>query len=186
MKKSQIRKTFSSQRKQISISEAEVLSAKLLNQFQKLDFSQINVVHIFLPITEKREPDTFLFIDWLQKNHPTIKIIVPKADFKTSLMTHHVYPGREGLQKNLFHILEPVDSMHYTGQVDLVVIPMLAFDRKGYRVGYGKGFYDRFLEGLDAYKVGICFYPPLDAIEDVDSYDIRLDICLTPEETFKF
>ncbi|MBC7566829.1 MAG: 5-formyltetrahydrofolate cyclo-ligase [Pedobacter sp.] len=186
MKKSQIRKFINEQRIQLSIPEVEGLSVKLLLQFKKLDFTAVDSLHIFLPIADKKEPDTFILIDWLLEHHPNIKIIVPKADFETSLMTHHVYPGREGLSSSLFNILEPMDSDLHNGHVDLVVIPMLAFDLKGYRVGYGKGFYDRFLKGIQTRKVGLCFYPPIETIEDVNEHDVRLDLCITPEQTYLF
>jgi 5-formyltetrahydrofolate cyclo-ligase len=186
MQKSQIRRSFNEQRCQLSVPQVEALSQGLLIQFQKLDFSSVNSIHIFLPIAEKNEPDTFLLIDWLSINHPKIKIVVPKADFESANMTHHVYPGREGLSKNLFNILEPLDSDPHNDEVDLVLVPMLAFDLKGYRVGYGKGFYDRFLQNISPLKVGLCFFPPIESIDDVNEYDVRLDLCLTPEQTFKF
>jgi 5-formyltetrahydrofolate cyclo-ligase len=186
MQKSQIRKTFNEQRKLLSTFQIELLSQYLLKQFQKLDFSAISSIHIFLPIAEKKEPDTFLLIDWLLKEHPEIKIVVPKADFERGIMSHHLYPGREALTKNLYNILETLDSDFYSAEVDLVVIPMLAFDLKGYRVGYGKGFYDRFLQTITALKVGLCFFPAIDSIEDVNEYDVRLNLCLTPEKIYQF
>ena len=186
MQKSQIRRSFNEQRKALSTFEVETLSQELLVQFQKLDFSRVSSIHIFLPIEEKKEPDTFLLIEWLSIHHPEIKIIVPKADFESALMTHHVYTGREGLGKNLFNILEPLDSNPHHGEVDLVLVPMLAFDLRGYRVGYGKGFYDRFLQTINPLKVGLCFFPPIELIEDVNEYDVRLDLCIIPKQTFKF
>jgi 5-formyltetrahydrofolate cyclo-ligase len=186
MLKSQIRKSSASQRTQLSIKQVEALSLQLLDQFQKLDFTAVHSVHVFLPIAEKKEPDTFLFIEWLSEQHPNIKIIVPKADFSSSLMTHHVYSGRAGLSKNLYNILEPLDSTPYNDRIDMVLIPMLAFDRNGYRVGYGKGFYDRFLQSIDTLKVGLSFYSPIDLIDDVNEFDVRLDLCITPEQTFEF
>ena len=186
MKKSDIRKLITDKRRQISIVELETLSLKLLERFKTLDFTNVSSLHIFLPIIEKKEPDTFLLIDWLLENHPDIKIIVPKADFETSLMTHHPYPGREGLSKNLFNILEPVGLDIHQGHVDLVIIPMLAFDLSGFRVGYGKGFYDRFLQGVNTRKVGLCLYPPVDSIEDVNEHDVRMDLCITPDQIYFF
>ena len=186
MKKSQLRKLIVNQRQDISTTEAEVLSNQLLTQFKTLDLSDITTLHIFIPIAEKKEPNTFVIIDWLQQNHPDIKIILPKADFDNASMTHHPYEGRERLTKNLFHILEPSSSELHLGSIDLVVIPMLAFDRKGYRVGYGKGFYDRFLQDSDALKVGLCFYPPVASIEDVNAYDVKMDLCITPTKIFRF
>jgi len=186
MQKSQIRKSFNEQRKALSTLEVKALSQELLRQFQKFDFSNVTSIHIFLPIIEKKEPDTFILIDWLLITRPEIKIIVPKADFESAMMTHHVYPGREGLSKNLFNILEPLDSDPHHDEVDMVLVPMLAFDLKGYRVGYGKGFYDRFLQTINPLKVGLCFFPPIESIEDVNEYDVRMDLCITPAQTFKF
>ena len=186
MKKVQLRKLALNQRASLSPSVIPTLSNQLLAHFSKFDFSEIRTIHIFLPIAEKNEPDTFLFIDWLKNNHPEIKIIVPKADFETALMSNYVYSEREDLQKNLYNILEPQTGELHSGEVEMVIIPLLTFDRKGYRVGYGKGFYDRFLEGLRTLKVGISFFEPGDDIEDVNEHDIRLDLCITPHIVYDF
>jgi len=186
MTKTEIRKLQSARRNKLSLEEVIHLSEKLLYQFTLLDFSTIHTIHIFLPIEEKNEPDTFMLIRWLAKVHPQIRIIVPKADFTTSLMTHHSYQGEEDLQKNLLNILEPVLDEQFLGKIDMVIVPLLAFDQRGYRVGYGKGFYDRFLEGLDALKVGISLFESVDTIADIHENDQRLDLCLTPENIVYF
>ena len=158
----------------------------MLNQFITLDFSAVKTLHIFLPIEEKKEPNTFLLIEWLAENYPQIKIIVPKADFKTRLMTNHEYLGVNDLKKNRYHILEPQKGIIHHGEIDLVFIPLLAFDKAGYRVGYGKGFYDRFLENINAQKIGLSLSPAIERIDDVNEHDIRLDFCITPTKTIKF
>jgi len=186
MDKAAIRKQATARRKALSGEEVTRLSKNLLEQFALLDFSSIQVVHLFLPIEEKKEPDTFMLIGWLKDHHPGIRIIVPRADFETSLMTHHPYRGEEHLRKNLFNILEPLDEEQFTGKIDLVVVPLLAFDRKGYRVGYGKGFYDRFLEEHEAIKAGLSFFESVDTITDIHANDVRLDLCITPGETIYF
>jgi len=186
MTKAELRKTSNQFRKALSDAKLQELSLGLLEQFKKLDFSAIQTIHIFLPIKEKKEPDTFLIIDWLQQQHPLIKIIVPKADFNTLLMTHHPFTGHEDLKANLFNILEPERADLHTGDIDLVLVPLLAVDRRGYRVGYGKGFYDRFLKGIDTIKVGISLFEPVDDITDPDEYDIPLDACITPHRRYDF
>lgn len=186
MLKSEIRKQALKNRLAISDMEYESLNIGLLNQFIKLDFSAIQTLHIFLPIIEKREPNTFLLIEWLAEHHPEIKIIVPKADFETALMTNHEYLGVDDLKKNLYNILEPQKGMIHNGEVDMVLIPLLAFDSQGYRVGYGKGFYDRFLQNINAQKIGLSLSPAIDKIDDVNEHDIALDFCITPTETIKF
>jgi 5-formyltetrahydrofolate cyclo-ligase len=186
MTKTEIRRIVKGQRALLSLEQIALYSQELLHHFSVLDFSSVKTIHIFLPIAEKKEPDTFLFIDWLQVNHPDIKILVPKADFDTALMQHYVYEGRDGLEKNLYDILEPAKGSVYDGEIDLVLVPLLAFDCHGYRVGYGKGFYDRFLTGLSTRKIGLSFFEPIDNIEDVHENDIRLDACITPLKMYSF
>lgn len=186
MNKAEIRKTALKERKSLSAETAHEWSVKLVEQFSKLDFSNISIVHIFLPIKEKNEPDTFLMIEWLKKHHPQIRIIVPKADFDTALMTSHYFDGHEDLKRNAYNILEPQAAEIHTGAVDLVIIPLLAFDQLGYRVGYGKGFYDRFLQGITTQKIGLSFFGRLTQIDDVNEYDVRLDKCITPDQTYVF
>lgn len=186
MLKAEIRKKALKNRLAISDKEYETLSEGLHNQFTSRDFSNIKTLHIFLPIIEKKEPNTFSLIKWITEHHPQIKIIVPKADFETALMTNHEYLGVHDLQKNLYNILEPQKGTIYSGEIDLVIIPLLAFDKNGYRVGYGKGFYDRFLENINAQKIGLSLLPAIDKIDDVNEHDIRLDFCITPTDTIKF
>ncbi|MCX2478478.1 5-formyltetrahydrofolate cyclo-ligase [Pedobacter sp. MC2016-15] len=186
MTKAEIRKQETARRKALTFEQVIYLSEKLLLQFTRLNFKDVNTIHLFLPIEEKNEPDTFLFIKWLKANFPAIKIIVPKADFRTSLLTHHPYQGEEELQKSLFNILEPVLDEQYTGKIDMVLVPLLAFDSRGYRVGYGKGFYDRFMEGLDALKVGISLFENVDIIADTHENDVKLDLCLSPDKIYDF
>jgi 5-formyltetrahydrofolate cyclo-ligase len=68
----------------------------------------------------------------------------------------------------------------------MVIVPLLAFDKKGYRVGYGKGFYDRFLANIETQKVGLSFFEPIEEINDVHLNDIRLDQCITPNGIINF
>ena len=70
----------------------------------------------------------------------------------------------------------------------MVLVPLLAFDSKGYRVGYGKGFYDRFLKQCrnDCVKIGLSYFEPIDAINDAGEFDVPLDFCITPQKAYVF
>ncbi|SDG86694.1 5-formyltetrahydrofolate cyclo-ligase [Pedobacter terrae] len=186
MFKAEIRKQALKDRLLLTDPMYHALNESLLKQFKTIDFGQIKTLHIFLPITEKKEPDTFLLIEWLNKTHPEIKIIVPKADFETALMTHHEYLGEKDLKKNLYNILEPQKGNLHEGEIDMIIIPLLAFDKLGYRVGYGKGFYDRFLRDVNAQKIGLSLFPAIKKIDDVNEHDIKLDFCITPTEIIQF
>ena len=186
MKKSALRKQANLLRAQLDAEAIQSLSNQLLTQFSRLNFNGVKVLHIFLPIQEKNEPDTFLLIEWLRARHPDIKIIVPKSDFSTFLMTHHVLGDHKELQKNAFNILEPQQGEEHKGDIDLVILPLLAFDSRGYRAGYGKGFYDRFLQGMDTLKVGLSLFDVSENIEDVNEHDLKLDLCITPGKLYDF
>jgi 5-formyltetrahydrofolate cyclo-ligase len=186
MLKSQIRKQALQQRNALTAEELTLLSNQLLGQFKKLDLSTIKSIHIFLPIIVKKEPDTFLIIDWLEKHHPHIEIVVPKADFDSSLMNHFTYAGRDALLHNHYNIPEPQNAKPFIGTPDMAIIPLLAFDLEGYRVGYGKGFYDRFLQNLNTQKIGLSFFDAVGKINDVHLNDIRLDKCITPNGIVEF
>jgi len=186
MLKTQIRKQSLKDRLLLSDAAYHELNKALLEQFKTLDFSGIKTIHIFLPIREKKEPDTFPLIEWLNQTLPDIKIIVPKADFETALMTNHEYIGIGDLKKNMYNILEPQTGKLHEGPINLIIVPLLAFDMQGYRVGYGKGFYDRFLKGLNAQKIGLSLSPAIEKIDDVNEHDIKLDFCITPTEIIQF
>jgi len=186
MNKAEIRKAAMRRRNALSADQLQELSEKLLTQFSRLDLTAVSVIHLFLPIEKKKEPNTYLIIDWLQLHHPEIKILVPRADFNTALMTHHVYTDSQVLEKNIFDIMEPQNENAHQGNIDLVLIPLLAFDQQGYRVGYGKGFYDRFLQGINTRKFGLSLFPPVAEISDTDAYDVKMDLCLTPDKVYVF
>ena len=186
MLKSDLRKAALIERNALTVEELQGLNEKLLTQFKQLDLTEVDSIHIFLPIVQQKEPDTFLIIDWLQLNHPSIKIVVPKADFNTSIMSHYSYLDKEDLLTNHYHIPEPQKAKPFTGIPDLVIVPLLAFDQKGYRVGYGKGFYDRFLQDITTQKVGLSFFDAVAEINDVHLNDIRLDKCITPNAIIDF
>ena len=159
------------------------------NFFKKFDLKDIKSIHIFIPIEKKNEVDTWLIINHILKEYSYISVIVPKSDFKTFQMTHHGLKEGHQLAPNDYGILEPqstdeVDEL----SLDLVIVPLLAFDKKGYRVGYGKGFYDRFLMKCRPYviKVGLSFFVPEEEIGDINEHDVSLDYCVTPSEIIEF
>jgi 5-formyltetrahydrofolate cyclo-ligase len=186
MNKAQLRKQALQQRNSLSPEDCAILNQKLLEGFKTLDFSKIGSVHVFLPIVARNEPDTFLLIDWLRENFPKIKIIVPRADFEIHVMENYLYLGKEDLVINRFQIPEPQRAEATTIIPDIVIVPLLAFDLKGHRVGYGKGFYDRFLQNLPAQKIGLSFFEAVTEINDVHLNDVRLDKCITPMGILEF
>ena len=181
-----LRKEAIAKRNALTEHAFKAANESLLKHFKTLSLTDVKAIHLFLPIEKYREPNTFIIIDWLRANHPEITIVVPKADFVLNLMSQHVYDGKDNLQHNAYQILEPKGDKLFLGIPDLVLIPLLAFDKRGYRVGYGKGFYDRFLENIATQKIGLSFFDAAEEIIDVHLNDIKLDKCITPNGIIEF
>lgn len=185
MTKQQLRQQYLAKRQQLTDEEYRDLNQQLRHQFQQLDLSGIRCIHLFLPIRERKEPDTFLIRDWLKANHPHIKAVLPKADFETNTMQSFADDDQLVLAINAYDIPEPISgTLVAIDEIDLVILPLLAFDQKGYRVGYGKGFYDRFTAQCKSGTkfIGLSFFDPVDSIDDINKYDVWMHGCLTPTE----
>ena len=104
-------------------------------------------------------------------------------------MQHFLLTDNTVIKKNNYNIPEPVDGIEILDdKVEVVFIPLLAFDALGNRVGYGKGFYDRFLAKCkpETIKIGLSFFEASAKITDVYESDVRLDYCVTPERVYEF
>lgn len=188
--KGECRSRFRLMRDRLSNEEYVRLNEQLLDGFKELSLKDVRYIHTFLPILHRREPNTFLLIEYLRTAWPEIAIIVPRSDLKTNLMTHHVLRPDQVLIQNRWGIIEPyeTDMSLEEQRIDMVLLPLLAFDKKGHRVGYGKGYYDRFLNLCkeDVQKVGLSLFEPVDCIIDIQPHDVPLDCCITPGRTWKF
>ncbi|MEL7144942.1 MAG: 5-formyltetrahydrofolate cyclo-ligase [Bacteroidota bacterium] len=148
---------------------------------------EASTFHCFLPIVKNKEPDTWPIIDLLRSQGK--KIVVSKSDLTTNLLTHYCLEDRSQLQVNKWGIPEPVQGKPAeVADLDVILIPLLTFDEAGHRIGYGKGYYDRFLEGCrpDVLKVGISIFPPSDSLFDADPHDIAMDYCITHQRVYQF
>lgn len=185
VKKAELRKIYLEKRLQLSETEYQTLNQQLLQQFKQLDFEGITAVHLFLPMLRTKEPDTQLLINYLQKAHPQIKRVFPKANFQQKTLTHFLDDEALVIAENKFGISEPISgNQFYIDKNSIVIVPLLAFDVIGNRVGYGGGFYDRFLADCEtgAQFIGLCFFNPVAWIEDANQLDVKLHVCVTPEK----
>ena len=128
-------------------------------------------------------------MEFLKFSNPGLHIVVPKTNFENNSMTHYIYDENTVLVKNAYHIMEPEGGQTAeSADIDLVLVPLLAFDERGNRVGYGKGYYDRFLAECraDVIKVGLSFFEAGPLIDDTDEFDIPLTYCVTPQKVYEF
>ena len=190
MKKAALRTQFLAQRMALTEAEITAKSQRISDWLcQSLPMQSWAYLHSFLPIKTKNEIDTWLIINRMNRDFPFCKIVVPKILSDGQLA--HYQLNKSHLIANKWGVLEP-DSSKDTpidcSKIDLVLVPLLAFDKAGNRVGYGKGFYDEFLKHCrpDCLKVGLSFFEPVDAIEGVSATDMPLDYCVTPNRIWTF
>jgi 5-formyltetrahydrofolate cyclo-ligase len=189
MLKKEIRNLFRQKRDEISSTDKMKWDDLLLIQFQTIDLPFIDYVLSFYPIEENNEVDTFLITDHLYFKNPGLNICYPKTDLRNLTMQAIICQADSIFEANEYNIPEPLDNeVAKPTLLDIVIVPVLAFDLEGNRVGYGKGFYDRYLKQCrkDCLKIGLSYFEPVDAIEDRDEFDVPLDLCITPQRTYVF
>ena len=187
MIKSELRKKYKSLRKELSETQIENYSLAIANQLLQLDIWNKSFYHIFLTIEEQKEINTDYILNILSGKDKNI--IISKSNFDDYSMTHYLLTDKTRIKKNDYNIPEPVDGIEIqSSQLEVVFIPLLAFDNAGNRIGYGKGFYDRFLAGCkpETMKIGLSFFEAEDDIIESSEDDIILDYCVTPNQIFQF
>lgn len=187
MYKKELRQKYKALRRELSLEEIENNSLSIANKLLQLDIWDRLYFHLFLTIEEQKEIDTEFILQILAGKDK--EIVVAKTDFNLIEMTHYLLTDNTKFEKNEYNIPEPVDGIEVpVSKIDVVFVPLLAFDTKGNRVGYGKGFYDKFLSQCqpETIKIGLSFFEAEEEIKDVYQDDIRLDYCVTPIKIYDF
>ena len=160
------------------------------NFFTEFDLSSIKSLHIFLSIPEKNELNTWPIIKRIWNEHPEIQLAVPVTPPGAKELQHRLLTPKTELLRSKWGIDEPTTSSPLIPEkeIDLVLVPLLAFDLNGHRVGYGKGYYDKFLSKCrsDIKKIGLSVFEPVKAIADAASWDIPLNQVITPDKVYSF
>ncbi|MGB3776111.1 MAG: 5-formyltetrahydrofolate cyclo-ligase [Leeuwenhoekiella sp.] len=184
--KSGIRNFFKEKRSELSGDEREELSLKIANKSLDFDIWNLSFYHIFLPIERLREVNTEYLLNIL--NGKDKNIVLGKVNTSGIELTNFLLTDNTTLKKNTWGIPEPQDGIEVdVNQLDVVFVPLLAFDIRGNRLGYGKGYYDNFLKKCrpDCLKIGVSFF---DAIEKIPAlpHDIALNACITADKIYQF
>lgn len=189
MLKKEARIDFKERRKALSLQQRMKLDDLLLIQLQTVQLPFISFLFSYWPLEETGEPNTHLFSDYLEFLNPELVVCYPKTNFSDVSIQAVQTDDDTRFRKNQYNIYEPEQGdLINPASLDIIFVPLLAFDKKGFRVGYGKGFYDRFLSTCrkDCLKIGFSYFEPLDAIEDTHEFDLPLDLCVTPTTVYAF
>jgi 5-formyltetrahydrofolate cyclo-ligase len=187
MTKQELRNKYKAMRQGLSVLKKDKLEDLLLINFQKYKIDTARVILSYRPFNKHNEFDPHLIERFSTFKNPGVTIAYPVIDGEVFRV---LVPDENTIFKeNVYGIEEPSEGKKINAtDIDLVIVPLLAFDLKGYRVGYGKGYYDRFLKQCrkNTIKAGFSFFEPERLIDDIDHHDIPLDVCFTPEKTYSF
>jgi len=182
--KGELRKVYKLKRS--SLTNTEILSFEIANKTLEIDIWNLQNYHVFFPIEKHKEVDSKLIIQIAQGKDKNV--ILPKLNLESKTIDSFLLTDSTPMKTNHLGITEPFNGIQINNnQIDLVFVPLLAFDNFGHRVGYGGGYYDKFLSKCPrAIKVGLSYFDPINKIEDINSKDIKLDYCITPNKVYKF
>jgi 5-formyltetrahydrofolate cyclo-ligase len=189
MLKEEARINIKERRKALSLQQRVKLDDLLLIQLQSAQLPFISFLLSYWPLEEAHEPNTHLFSDYLEFLNPGIVVCYPKTNFIELTIQAVQTNDDTRFRKNQYNIYEPEPGdLISPASLDIIFVPLLTFDKKGIRVGYGKGFYDRFLTACrkDCLKIGFSYFEPFDSIDDTHEFDLPLDLCVTPTTVYAF
>ena len=177
IQKTALRKHLLEKRDAISAELRDILS-KNIHQNLKHISSYINSQNIACYFPIGSEVDTYaIMLDILRQN----KCLLLPRIVNDNLMFYNV-PSLEKLEKGNFGIMEPKDSCKKADKIDCVLIPTIGVSKLGIRIGYGKGYYDKFLSSIDAVKIALTYSKQIVKIIPSDSHDIKMDWVVTEDE----
>jgi len=187
VKKQQLRTHYKKLRNALSTKQVADFSIQIANLTLQLPIWDRSFFHVFLTIESLKEviTDPILSILLGKDKH----IVLSKSNFETRTLSHVLLQDNTRIKINSWNIPEPENGIAITtDQIEVIFIPLLAFDVHGNRVGYGKGFYDEFLKDCsnDTIKIGLSFFEAEATIDGIESHDISLDYCITPQKVYTF
>lgn len=181
--KNLLRKKFKEQRKNISLQDRTLANEKIFENLINLIEIE-NADYILTFISFGSEPDTLKFAEYILSNGK--KLAAAKCTSEKGVMNFHLIKSLDDLEKGSYGIPEPKNDIPFLSdeEIDknkvLCIVPGYSFSEKGYRLGYGGGYYDRFLsEHKNVKTVGICFDEMISDEIPVEEYDVPVSLVVT-------
>ncbi|WP_452222780.1 5-formyltetrahydrofolate cyclo-ligase [Lacinutrix chionoecetis] len=187
MTKADLRKKYKKLRSNLNEETRDALSIDIANKLLNLDIWEHEFYHLFLSIESLKEVNTSFILNILSGRDK--HIVISKSNFIDRSLQHFLLTDNTKIKLNKYNIPEPVDGIEIEhSKIDVVFVPLLAFNKNGQRIGYGKGFYDTFLANCkpETIKIGLSFFEVEPNLFPVLSTDIALDYCITPNNTYVF
>ena len=185
--KDELRKKYRNLRNELTEDVINNLSLDIANKLLSLEIWNYEFYHVFLSIANLKEINTDFILSILSGKDKNI--VISKSDFETRTLQNFLLTDGTKIKLNKYNIPEPIDGIEINNsKIEVVFVPLLACDKKGNRIGYGKGFYDTFLANCkpETIKIGLSFYEVEEAVFPILESDIALDYCVTPQNIYTF
>jgi 5-formyltetrahydrofolate cyclo-ligase len=191
MIKAELRRTYRQMRMQLTEKQIAVMDDLMLIQFQRLGLHIPTLLMTYAPMQKWKEFDPMPITDYCYFKNPDLQLLYPvlAAINNVDVMLPAKADDDTEFELTPLGFAQPIDTEDVSpSEVDMVIVPLLAFDEQGYRVGYGKGYYDRFLQQCrpDVVKIGFSYFDPVKAIADAGHHDVKLDYCITHQHVYSF
>ncbi len=188
MNKKALRNEIIERRKQISIEVRSSAPRIILEQLKRMpEFTEANVISSFVSFRDELEMSDIN--QWILNNNKTL--LLPYIDSEQKKMLFYKVSDLASLIRNDYGISEPNPAVHEyidAQSVECVITPGVAFDKKGYRLGYGGGFYDRFFSSIKKTtpRIGVAFEVQFIDVLPTEAYDQPIHCLITEEKTRRF
>lgn len=181
MEKEELRQKLLERRNAIAGPVYKKASATIVKKLQSLEeFRQSKTIHCYVSMNDRREVNTHRLIQRMLQGNKTV--VVPVTQFADKSLKHVALTSFGHLKPNKWGVLEPeIGAQVSHEQVDLVVVPMVGADEQCNRIGYGAGFYDRFLSSIEVIKIGLIFENNVEEYIPTEPFDVRMDKIITDE-----
>lgn len=190
--KNALRKELIAQRRSIAPEAMKQNNLRIFEGWRnRFTLKSVRYFHIFQSISSFNEIDTQPFVNYAWSRHSHVRVVVPIVEKgKDDLLHVEMMPEQE-MQTSSWGIPEPVPPWKHVFpmQMDMVLVPLLGFDMRGHRLGYGKGFYDRFLNLCrpKCLKIGLALEMGKQGKNLLThSGDVPLDFIVTEAEIYRF
>lgn len=184
-KKEELRQHLLEQREAIPEPEFYGASADIIEELkEQREYQNAKTVHCYVSMNIRREVATHELIQEMIARGR--EVVVPVTNFENGTLTHIRLTSFSDLEKNKWDVMEPTTGTEVSPSTfDLVIVPMVGGDQHCNRIGYGKGFYDRFLQNVECPTVGLIF--DVNIIEQVptENFDVPLDKIITEKRILR-
>lgn len=140
---------------------------------------------IAITISNFPEVDTHELIQALWKANK--RVAVPKCNPDTKEMTFYIFQSFEQLESVYYNLLEPIEELTQKvskEELDVIIVPGIVFDLNGFRIGFGGGYYDRYLPGFNGHLISLAFHEQVVATVPKQSYDVPVRLIITDKNKY--